>query len=164
MATYTQAQVDEAIRKTLTPYSWVTYLPKLTPFTTPSIILNTPTKILIPTTIKSANGFALFDTGGGNFAVQFQGAATATFEISLSTSMTTVTNNVLLGMMMYKNGVMEDGVNISRKIGTGADVGAMAVVGEFTVNPLDIIEIYIEVTSTTTVTFSETSIRITEVN
>jgi hypothetical protein len=51
---------------------------------------------------------------------------------------------------------------VERKIGTGADVGAISVTGVFDVTENDYIEIYVLVDVTTTVTFSKTSIVIKE--
>ena len=78
--------------------------------------------------------------------------------------MTTSTNNVVFEMFMYKNGVYEPGIDISRKVGTGADVGAIPIQGEFEAAPNDYIEIFIRTSLTTTVTFSKTAISIMEVN
>lgn len=161
---YAPEQINEAIRKSLTPYSYTSYLPDATPYTTPSITLNVPTKILIPTTVKSSNAWAVADVGGANLAVQFTGTLQQTHKIFMSTSMTTSTNNVVVELLMYKNGVLEPGIAIARKVSSGADVGALAVLGEFTVNPNDYIEIYVVVSLTTTITFDKTSIVITEKN
>jgi len=164
MAIYTQAQVDDSVRRTLTPYSYVSYLPDATPYTTPLISLNIPTKILVPTTIKSSNAWTVADIGGGELAIQYTGSVASTFKIYMSTAMTTSTNNVVFEVFMYKNGIMEPGISIARKVGTGADVGAIAVVGEFDANPNDYIEIYVKVSLTSTITFDKTSIMITEKN
>lgn len=161
---YTVDELNSTIRKTLSPYSYVSYLPKATPYTTPSLAGATPTKILIPTTIKTSNGWGVADIGGGNLAVKYTGDTTETHKIFMSTSMTTGTNNVVVTLDMYRNGVFEPGISISRKVGTGADVGALAVLGEFTVNTNDYIEIYITVDLASTITFSRTSIVITEKN
>ena len=162
--TYTTAEINRSIRKSLNPYSYVSYLPIATPFTTPSIVANTPTKILIPTTIKSSNAWAVADIGGGVLAFLYTGLTTETFKVYMTTSMTTGTNNVVFEVFMYKNGILEPGITISRKVSSGADVGAIAVIGEFVADPSDYVEIYVKVDLASTVTFSKTSIMMTEKN
>ena len=93
---YTVADLNESIRRTLTPYKLVTYLPVASPFTTPSITANTPTKILMATTVKSINGFGLVDLGGGNLAYSFLGGVTSTFAVNFGTGITAGTNNAVL--------------------------------------------------------------------
>ena len=161
---YTATEIQSAIRKTLTPYSYSSYLPDATPYTTASITAATPTKVLIPTTIKTSNEWAVAEVSTGNFAVQYTGATTESFKINMSTSMTTGTNNVVVEIFMYKNGILEPGIAIARKVSTGADVGAIAVTGEFSVAPNGYVEVYIKTDLTSTITFDKTSIIITEIN
>lgn len=161
---YTAAEINEGIRKSIAPYSYTSYLPDGTPYTTPLITLNVPTKLLIPTTIKSSLGWQVADVGGGNFAVQYSGESTETFKIFMSSSMTTSSNNTVVEIFMYKNGIVEEGVSIARKVGTGADVGALAVLGEFSASKNDYIEVYVKVSLSTSITFDKTSIIITEKN
>ncbi len=164
LSDYTASELNSAIRKSIAPYSYTSYLPTLSPYTTPSITASTPTKVLLPTTVKNSNEWAVADTGGGNMAVQYTGATTEMFKIFMSTSITSSNNNVVLDIMMYKNGVYEDGIKISRKISTGADVGSLAIVGEFEADEDDYVEIWINTDGTSTFTFSNTSIIITEKN
>lgn len=164
MATYTQSQVDEAIRKTLTPYKYVSYLPEDTPYTTPTFTANVPTKLLVPTTIKTVNGFALEDMGGGNIAVRYKGLVTTMFTVVMTTGMRSGSNNIVLNMYMYKNGVPEPGISTPRKIGTGSDVGAVTLSGEFEVSPNDYIELYAKVSNNSNIVFEQTSIVIVELN
>lgn len=160
----TDEQLAETIRKTLNPSSYVSYLSESTPFTTALIPANTLTKILIPTTVKSIQDFGIIDKGGGDFAIQYQGSTARTFKIFMSTGMATGTNNVIFDIYMYRNGVMEPGIGISRKVGTGADVGAIATLGEFVAQPNDTLEVYVKLSLASTVTFLRTSIIFTEKN
>jgi hypothetical protein len=160
---YTQAQVDKATRMTLTPYKLVTYLPVSTSYTTPSLPAGTPTKVLIPTTVKTINSFGIVDLGGGDLAYQFQGAETAIFELSLSTGVIAGTNNTILAIEAYKNGILEPGAGSVRKL-SSADVGNITITGEVTLSPMDTLAIYVTSTLTSTVTFSRTSIQVVERN
>lgn len=161
---YVESEVNDAIRRSINPSIYFSYLPIGSDFTTASISANTPTKTLIPTTIKFINNFEIHDLGGGNFAVRYIGPITSRFNISMSTGMTTSSNNVLFKIRMYKNGEIEPGIGIVRKIGTGADIGAISVTGEFELNPNDYIEVFVDLTLASTVTFIETAILITESN
>jgi len=161
---YIATDINKAIRKSLNPYSYTSYLPNNTPFTTPSITLNTPTKILVPTTVKSSNAWGVEDVGGGNFAVQYTGSTTETFKIYMSTGVESSANNTVLSLIAYKNGVEEPGIRISNKISSGSDVSSLTVIGECVMSPNDYIEIWINTTLDSTFTFSDLSILITEKN
>jgi hypothetical protein len=154
--------IERAVRKILYPNDYASYLPNDSLYTTPSITLNTPTKVLIPTAIKYARNWALFDKGGSDFALRYEASDSSRFHITMTTSMRTSASNVIFEVFMYKNGVIEPGVAVERKIGTGADVGAISVTGAFDVDTNDYIEIFVLVDVTTTITFSKTSIIIKE--
>jgi len=164
MAIYSQAQVDEAIRKTLTPYVSHTYLVDgaEVPIT---LAPNIPTKYILPVSVKEINGFGLFDPGGPNQALQFQAiASNILFRLDASTSMTSSANNCNVKLMLYKNGSPVAGSTIKRKIGTGADTGAMSLDSTFRSSQNDILEVFVESDIATNLTFSLTSIVILEVN
>ena len=158
------AEIVEVIRKTLAPYESVTYLPEGTPYTTPTIITDTPTKILAPTTPKYINGFAFNDIGGGEFALQKEAAGTQKFTITARTGMRTGGSNITVTLYMYKNGVAEPGISIPRRVGAGTDTGAVAIGGVFELAQNDYIEIYIKVSGNSTVIFDQLSIDIVERN
>lgn len=160
----TDEEIQKTVRKTLTPYFYESYLPIGSPYTTPVITAGAYTKLLIPTTVKGSNEWGVADVGGGNFAVQYTGASNEKFKIFTSTSMTTSANNVVIDIVMYKNGVLEPGIAISRKVGTGADVGALAIQGEFEATTNDYIEIYVQTDVDSTITFDKTAISVIEVN
>ena len=165
---YTLEQINEATRRTLTPYKLVTFLPVGSEFTTDALVPNTPTKLLIPTTVKTVNSFALVDKNGGvgevDLAYQFQGGVESTFSVDMMTSVLTSANNVVMTYSVHRNGAEIDGLSTTRKIGTGADVGAIGITGEVALAPLDFIEIYIESSLETTGTFIRTSINVCERN
>jgi len=157
------ADIQEAVRKSLTPYNFVSYLPSASPYTTPSVTAGTPTKVTLPTTVKNSLGFAKEDVGGGEIALRYTGTS-QNFKVYLSSSGKASANNVVLELYLYKNGVEVPGVAIERKITTGNDTGAIAVVGEVALENNDYLEIYGKVDVDTTVTFIKTSIIITGKN
>lgn len=160
---YTTYNLAEVSRRTLTPYKLVTYLPRATPYTSPSIVANTPTRILIPTTVKTVNSFAIADIGGGIFAYQFNGLATSIFSVIVTTGITASTNNTVISLEGYVNGVYSEGLSSVRK-GSATDVGNLTITGEITLAPNDNLSIFATVNTGTTLTFSRTSINIVERN
>jgi hypothetical protein len=162
----TGAAFNEVIRKTLTPSALISYLPENTPYTTPTLTAATPTKILVPTTIKVARDFAIVDIGGGDLRFQYQGPETRGFRIGMTSGMTTSINNTIVKLRMYRNGSPEPGIYIPRKVGTGTDTGALGIEGytELNADPGDTISIWVESSLGGTVTFDGLSIVIIEVN
>lgn len=160
----TATEIDEVIRKTLAPYESVTYLPEGSPYTSPTITADTPTKVLVPTTIKYINGFTFQDVGGGNIALQKTAVGTQKYTITAYTGMRTGGSNITVTLYMYKNGVTENGISIPRRVGSGTDTGALAIGGVFELAQNDYIEIYIKVSANSTVTFDQLSIDVVERN
>jgi hypothetical protein len=151
-----------AIRKILRPNDYTSYLPIDSSYTTPVLTVNTPTKVLIPTALKYSRNWSFFDKGGGDLALRFDGTDSSRFHISMTTSMTTSTSNVIVKLYMYKNGVVEPGIAIARKVSTGTDTGALSIVGAFDMDENDYVEIYAEVDVSCAITFTLTSIIIKE--
>jgi hypothetical protein len=160
--TVTAYELSQTVRKILYPNDYSSYLPVDSLYTTPTISVSLPTKILIPTVVKYTNNWALFDKGGSDFALQFMGSDSSRFHIDMTTSLTTSASNVIVDLYMYKNGLIEPGVAIERKVGTGTDTGALAITGSFDAAQNDYIEIFVEVDVASTITFKLTSIRIKE--
>lgn len=165
MATYTQSEVDEAIRKTLYPSIYSSFLSVLSPYTTPIITANTPTRVLIPTTQKFNRDFVVKEISGqsGVFAVHYIGVATRRFIMNASFGEQAGTNNLVVRIEAYKNLSPESGMAVPRKLGTGADVGAVPLSGTFELSTEDYISVYVETSLTASVTFSDVSINIYEV-
>jgi hypothetical protein len=153
-------------RKTLDPYTLVSYLPPGSDYTTGTIASATPTKVLIPTTVKYQNGIILNPTGGtgGTGAFEKSSAGTQKFDITATTGMQSGVNNTIVRLMMYKNGVLENGVSVPRKVGTGTDTGAVPLHGVFELAQGDYIEVFVETSLESTIIFVETSIDIRERN
>ena len=163
---YTQEEVDESVRKSINPFKLITYLDPTTPFTTVSIPVNTPFKLLIPTTVTSSNGFALGDTGGGNIAYIFTdpNLGTYPFEVRMVTAITSSVNNVELIVYGYKNGVAMNGITAELKITTGGVFVQAIMMSESSISSGDYIEVYVEVDKACTLTFHRTAINIMESN
>lgn len=123
---------------------------------------DTPTKYQLPVTAKKINNFGISDIGGGVLALTYTGSRNITCSINASSSVKTTTNNVEVIFHLYKNGTMVVGASIERKIGTGADLGAMALSSTFEAAPDDYFEIYVECDTATTLTLLRTSIVIAE--
>lgn len=140
----------------------ISYLPEASPYTTPSIAVNTPTKVLIPTTVKSSSDFAVVDIGGGDLRFQYQGSTTKEFRIGMTTGMRTGASNAIIKLRMYKNAAAEPGIYIIRKVGTETDTGALGIEGWFTLAPNDTISVWVETDTASTITFDGISINIWE--
>ncbi len=166
LASYTLLQWLDAIRKTLNPYELVTYLPVGGDFTTALIPAATPTKVILSTTIKYQNGVEINPTGGtgGTGAFEKTSAGTQKFDVTGTTGMQTSANNTIVRLCMYRNGVLELGICIPRKVETGTDTGALALHGVFEWTQGDYVEIFLETSLASTITFIETSIDIRERN
>lgn len=137
------------------------FLPSATPYTTPSISANTPTKLLLPTTVKTVKNFEL-DGVNLRYFLNNPTAVNKEFAIEMTSSVQTGANNTIVTFQLYKNGVLEEGVGIQRKVSTGADVGALSISGTVLLSHNDYVELYVTTTLSSTVTFIKTSISINE--
>lgn len=165
LMTFSEGQ--QILQSKLDPYYVHTYIPVGTT-TTKTLLADTPTKVTLDVTPKEGNGFSLVDLGGGETALQLDGNGEDVdilFSLEGSSSITTSVNNPNVTFMLYKNGVYEPGNIITRKVGTGADQGALALTGTFRGNPSaqDQFEVYVESDLATDVNFIKTSIVIEEV-
>ena len=161
---FTTAELDIAARKSLTPYISHTYIADGSEQSI-SLLSNTPKKYILPVAAKEINGFGIFDPGGPNQSLQFQaeGETDVVFKLDASTSLTTSINNCNVKLLLYKNGSHVAGSIIKRKVGTGSDLGAMSIDSTFKASTGDLLEVYVESSSATDLTFIVTSIVILEV-
>jgi len=167
MINYTDEQGNEVYRKTLTPSILSSYLPSNynsgNGYTTPTLTSGQPTKLLIPTTVKKVKDWML-DVPNSRWFLNNANASNRDFFISMTTSLTASVGNNETSIMMYKNGILEEGVNIDRKIGVGSDKGAMSISGTFSASHNDYIEVYVVSEGGGTLTFYKTTIVILEIN
>lgn len=165
LATYTLLEWLDAVRKTLNPYESVTFLNPALPHTTATILAaDGYTRVLIPTTIKFINGFAFQDIGEGVIALQKTSAGTQKFDLRAYTGIRAGGSNITMNLAMFTNTTLEDGTTIPRRIGAGADTGALAMGGVFEMSQNDYISVMVKVSSDTTITFDSTSIDVRERN
>ena len=160
--TITGLEFSKAVRKILYPNNYASYQPNDSTYTTASIVSGVATKIVVPTTDKYNKNWSVFDKGGSDFALRYDGVDSSRFYITFSTGMSTSASNVIFEFFLYKNGVLEPGIAGERKIGTGADVGSISVTGAFDASTNDYFEVFVLVDVTTTVTLTKLSIIIRE--
>ena len=166
-----ETRILEVERKANNPSLYTSYLAPGADYTTPALVADTFTKLLIPTTIKFATDWEVAEVNAGQFAIRYTGAATRKFSINTSSGMQSGSNNTIVKLRMYK-GVTGDlgasthelGVGVPRKVGTGTDTGALAMCGVFDIVSNGYIEVYASSSVAGTITFIETSINIVEVN
>lgn len=84
-----------------------------------------------------------------NGRLRYTGVTTIHAVVAASISMTSDTNNVVVEMGIAKNGTIISESTITRKIGTGSDVGAMAVLADMELEENDYVELYISLESST---------------
>lgn len=157
----TVAEWERIYQKGVNKYISHTYIAEgnETPVT---LAANTPSKYTLPVTLKESNGFGVADPGLPTQALQFtaENETDILFELSASTSMTTTTNNCNVWMYAYVNDSPAASCLIQRKVGTGADVGAVGLDSTFRVSTGDLIEVYVKSDLATDLTFIYTSILI----
>lgn len=124
----------------------------------------TQTKYQLPVTIRKIKNFAIQEITGqpGVYALHYSGTRNITCLLNASSSVISSAQNVVVKLMMYKNGNIAAGAVIERKIATGGDLGAMALSGSFEAGPGDYFEVYVEADINTTLTFKNTNIVISE--
>lgn len=138
-----------------------TYLPKVNPFTTETLLAGIPTKLLVPTIQKTVKDFSL-DLANERYFFDAPGVTGRWFEVHFTTSITTSASNHVVTLEMYKNGAFEEGVSIERFISGGSDKGALGINGMVQLNDQDYIELYVTDSTGGTVTFSRLAITINE--
>jgi hypothetical protein len=163
MAIYTQEQVDNAVRKSISPSRLASYLPVASPYITPALVAGTPTKLLLPTTVKAVQDFTL-DLINSRWYLDSPGVVNREFSIAMTSSVLASTNNTVMTFELYKNGVFEEGVSIQRKIVAGSDVGALGILGTLFLSTNDYIELYVTSSLGGTITFQRTAINLMEIN
>lgn len=128
-------------------------------FSTPvatTTVANTPTKCLGTTSSTGTNNF----TNSVNNRSVFDGSTARTFcviaPISVSSSGATQSK-----FFIYKNGTVVAGSEIQRKIGTGGDVGAMAIGCLVSLSKNDYLELWCETDDGDTLTVQSGGVIIT---
>jgi len=157
MAIYTQEQVDEAIRKILTPYCISTYLPIASPATGLAFSAGVDTKVSLGVIISGTpNGFDIYATPQGN-ALRFIGSGlgngdVATFSIDVHASIGSANVSSLMTFKAktrtYTEAIFTNAVDVAgfyvKRQQPNNDVGAVAIVAPLiTLTDGDLLEICI---------------------
>lgn len=137
------------------------YLLVASPYTTPALTAGEPTKLLVPTTVKTSNSFTL-DIPNERYFFDSAGRENVEFSVESTMGLSSSSTNHTVDVELWKNGAREEGVGISRWIASGADLGAIGLTGTVILSDGDFIEFYITNSTGGTVTLSRLSININE--
>ncbi len=138
-----------------------TYLPSATPFTTPTLAADTPTKLLIPLTHKTTKDFS-FDLPNLRWFLDLPSSSGQWFLAQASATITTSMPNQTVALDLYKNGVIVEGIGTSSFVAGGASEASFTGVGVTQFSHTDYFELYITLTATGTVTFKRLSVNLNE--
>ena len=103
-------------------------------------VQSTPTKALGTTTVSAY--LEDFEMSANN-RLTYLGRQTSHFHVAVALSMTSAANIQVTSMTIGKNGTSLPETEIQRKIGTGTDVGAVAVVGLVELAKDDYLEMFV---------------------
>jgi hypothetical protein len=152
--TYTAAQIDEAVRLTLTPGHLAAQLyevssPIATPYTTADTSIPLAGADSLELIVAQDFGF---DEGNTRFFYDKSGAVDTTFNLiaSLSFSQDIQNPDAEVILRATKNGTPIEGIYTQRTIRTANTVGVIALSGHLTLSDTDYVEIYVESTKTGT--------------
>lgn len=110
--------------------------------TTSIATVNTPVKVVNATTTKNMVG--LDDDGGTSNRLKNISGAPIIITATASISMQGVSNNIVFSYYFAVNGVIDQSTRVQRKIGTGSDIGALAIIGSIVVPDGDYVELWVE--------------------
>lgn len=167
--------VQYAIIGSTDPTRLISYLPPTTPYLFTPTVANTYEKILMPTTQKTVKNFAIINTGGSpaDLRYQYQGFVTKNFTVDAvmtiaTASATGTTIEVVMSNGSYLDSPytaddFESGVYSRVYLKASGEPLTIPITGWFTMNPLDVIAIWVRSTNTSQLTFAFASIKIVEV-
>lgn len=165
---YTTSQLEDSIRRSLTPYVLSGGFIDGQTYTHPAgggnMTANVKENIPIVSTPLMKNGFELNDFGGGDIAFQFQGENAGWYKLNISVSLTASENNVITDFGLLVNGAIPAGGDTQRKIGTGTDVGSFSVSTTVWLEPLDRVDFFGLVDIACAVTLKSYGFSLVEVN
>lgn len=112
-----------------------------TPTETTVAAANTPLKAAGTTTLlATAQNFTM----PANNRLTYTGTPDVLANVSISISMTAAANNKVVTMYVAENGTPVAASAVERKVGTGADVGALSVQYALTLSTNDYVELFVE--------------------
>lgn len=144
------------------PSRFNAYMPTGTPYTTPQLLANTPTKLVVPLIPKTAKDFS-FDTPNLRQYFDAPGVTGRWFIVHSSATVTVSTPNQTVTVETYVNGVIVEGIGIDRFMASAADVGSLISIGTLSLSHLDYVEIFVTLTSAGTITFKRLSVTLNEI-
>jgi hypothetical protein len=142
----TAAQIEEAVRLSLTPSHLGAQLPEsASPIVTPYPTANTPVVLggVDQLALTDGQDFT-FDVGNNRFFYSKSGAVDVPFNVMAVLSFSQSAANAELFLRATKNGVALEGIYFQRTISTSNVVGVGTLAGHFTLSENDYIEITVE--------------------
>jgi hypothetical protein len=143
--TYTEAQVDAAVKHNVDDAHVFVYIPS-----PEALAITSGTEEKVTTFEENNLSPKKFTIVGG--VITYTGTPDIEIKLSASMSITTIANNITATFYFAKNGVVDTKSAITRKIGTGSDEGAVSNEQPFTLSSGDTIELFADVSSSTTLT------------
>jgi hypothetical protein len=137
------------------------YMPTETPYTTPVLVADTPTKLVVPITVKTGKDFS-FDVANSRQFLDAPGVEGRWFLIHSTATITTSVSNQTVTVETYVNGVLIEGIGVTRFMAAATDEGSLVSIGATQLSHLDYVEIFITLTAAGTVTFKRLSVTINE--
>lgn len=144
------------------PSRFNAYMPTATPYTTPQLAANTPTKLVVPLTPKTEKDFS-FDIPNLRQYFDAPGVTDRWFIVHSSATVTVSAPNQTVTVETYVNGVIVEGVGIDRFMASAADVGSLISIGTLSLSHLDYVEIFVTLTTAGTITFKRLSVTLNEI-
>ena len=150
--TYTGAQIEEAVRLSLTPGHLAAQLAESASPIDTVVVQDVPVLIsgADQLTLTDSQDFD-FDVGNERFFYDNSGAVDVPFQINASMSFAmSVAPATLVTLRALKNGVAIEGIYVQRTISGSSSIGVVSISGHFTLSDTDYIEIQVEATNSGT--------------
>lgn len=132
-----------------------------------NVSLNAPDALVITAgTPESPSNFT--DNFSSNFSyttgsIVYTGTDTILVKFTGAISMTSDTNNVIIKASLGTNGTQDTKTQIDRKVGTGADVGALPIEGVFQISTNDTMDFFVDVDISSTITVTRANFTVTKI-
>lgn len=116
--------------------------------TTPALVAGTTTAGITSGSVTVSSSNRVTYTGSDDILVK----------VTATCAMTSSASNIVATFSIAENGTVAAKTEIDRKIGTGSDVGAIAIQGYFTASTNDYFEVWVESDTNTTLTVSKMNV------
>ena len=124
----------------------------------PAITAGVPAKVGGTATDGGSRGFTVSTATGGR--ATYNGAATKTFTVSVTLAVTSTKSNEVMMGYIAKGGTVIASSEVSRKIGTGTDVGAMSMHTVVTLATDEYIEVFVDLAASTADTITAENLKV----